>query len=128
MKSTKKFPKNGTPQVIALEAELKTATAALDVANAALKVSKAANDGLKSAMKTLTNTSRYFKLEKMEVSGSIKGILGKGGDSPKIKVYCKIGNRHHTYVVKIPKGAKDLKKVLKSTAKEAAKELVKVFK
>jgi hypothetical protein len=127
-KSIKKFPKGATPKVIALQAALKTETAALTVAKGVLKASKAANDGFKAAAKALTNVSKYFKIYKMEVSGSIKGILGKGGHSPMIKIYCKIGNKNHHYTVKIPKGAKDLKKVLKNIANQAAKDLVKVFK
>lgn len=126
-KATKKFPKGATPKVIALEATLETELEGVKIAQGYITTIQKINSGLEAATKALQSASAHFRVEKITVAGSIAGItsMGHRGLPPKISVKCKIGNSHHTFVVIVSSGAKDLKKVLKHIAEDAAKELVK---
>ena len=118
-----------SPKTRSLQAELATAQAALDAANGVLEAARGVDDGLAAASKALESAGDVFRIEALEVSGSLRGITsgGREGDAPVLKARVKIAGANHVYVVSVAEGEKEFKNLVKHVADQAAQDLVKAL-
>ncbi|MBP52279.1 MAG: hypothetical protein CMI27_03955 [Opitutae bacterium] len=128
-KTVKIVPVDSSPKVIALTAELKTATETLKVAKGVLSAAQATNKGFESAANAIEKGTNLFEIERMMVSGSMKGItsVGKQGKTPKLSITCKLGNQMHTYTATIGPAENNFDHLVKGVLQDLAKDVIKLF-
>ncbi|MCP3951889.1 MAG: hypothetical protein GY697_06680 [Desulfobacterales bacterium] len=128
-KTVKIVPVDLAPKVVALTAELKTAEAGLKIAKGAVSTAKSVNKGVEDALKAMSKGLTAFKLNRIGVSGSLKGITsgGKHGKKPVLVIDVTIHGSHHVYRESIVSVKHEFEKLAKEIAKEAAKEILKAF-
>ncbi len=123
-------PVDSAPQVIAINAELKTAQIGLKAAQDFLSGVLSINKGIESALKDIDKGLNVLQINKLGVSGSLKGIttLGKEGTKPSLMADVNIFKKHHVFHQSLVFGQKDFKKLAKDLAKNVANEIVKNLK
>lgn len=129
-KATNIVPVDIAPKVVELKAELLTEEAALKTAQGFLNDMLKVNNGIESAIKEIDKGLSVVKINKIGVSGSIKGIitLGKEGEEPKLLVDAEIFQKQHVFHEPLILGEKEFKKLAKSLANDVAKEIIKEIK
>ncbi|MCP3928100.1 MAG: hypothetical protein GY705_03255, partial [Bacteroidetes bacterium] len=129
-KSVHIVPVDSAPQVIAINAELKTAQIGLKAAQDFLSGVLSINKGIESALKDIDKGLNVLQINKLGVSGSLKGIttLGKEGTKPSLMADVNIFKKHHVFHQSLVFGQKEFKKLAKDLAKNVANEIVKDLK
>ena len=129
-KSVKIVPVDAAPKVVALKAELATEEAGLKIAEGVLEASSAANKGVESAVKAVAKGVTALKINKIGVSGSLKGITSGGhqGKSPVLNIDVTIHGKHHVYHVGVGSAKTAFEKIAAKLAKSVADELLKFYK
>jgi hypothetical protein len=129
-KSVKIVPLDAAPKVVALAAQLVTEEAGLKVAEGVLDASLAANKGVESAVKAVAKGVTALKINKIGVSGSLKGITSGGhqGKSPDLAIDVSIHGKHHVYHVGVGSVKSTFEKIAAKLAKSVADELLKFYK
>jgi len=123
-------PVDSAPKVVALNAELKTAQIGLTAAQGFLSGVLGINKGIESALKDIDKGLNILKINKIGVSGSLKGIttLGKEGTKPRLMADVNIFKKHHVFHQSLVFGEKEFKKLAKTLAKDVANEILKGIK
>ncbi len=123
-------PVDSAPKVVALVAELKTAEIGLKAAQGFLSGVLGINKGIESALKDIDKGLDILKVNKLGVSGSLKGIttLGKEGTKPSLMADVNIFKKHHVFHQSLIFGEKEFKKLAKTLAKDVANEILKGIK
>ena len=129
-KTVKVVPVDLAPKVVALTAELKTAEAGLKIAEGTVSAAKTINKGVEDALKAVSKSLTAFKINRIGVSGSLKGITsaGKEGKKPILVIDVTIHGAHHVYRESIVSVEHEFEKLATEIAKEAAREILKAFK
>jgi hypothetical protein len=129
-KATKIIPVDADPTVVKLEAELVSATAALQTAKGVLTAAHATNKGIEKTLKAVANGLTALKINSLEAKGSLMGLItaGKKGDAPTLIIDVNIHGKHHVYKENLEVLEKGFNELAKDVADDVAKELLKVFK
>jgi len=129
-KSVKIVPVDGAPKVVALVAKLGTEEAGLKIAEGVLEAARGANKGVESAVKAVAKGVTALKINKIGISGSLKGITSGGhqGKSPDLAIDVSIHGKHHVYHVGVGSAKATFEKLAAKLAKSVADELLKFYK